>query len=185
MTLIELMVGIAIMGVLLAVGVPSFQSFIASNRVTGSSNDFVSSLALARSEAIKRGSRVTMCKSANATSCTTAGNWAQGWIIFTDTVRSSTDATVDSGETILSSVLATSGNIVMAGTGGVANFISFAADGQAKQMNGSSQAGLLRVCSTSSALSDARRAREIEITASGRVATTTASSIAVTCPAPT
>jgi len=182
-TLIELMVGVAIMAILLMVGVPSFQSAVASSRLSTSTNDVVSALALARTEAIRRGTRVTVCKSANATGCTTAGNWAQGWIIFIDTTRSSADAAVDSGEVILSSHAAAPGNIVMAGSSGVPDFVSFASDGQAKLMNGASQAGTLRVCSTAAALADARRARDIAITASGRVSTTTPASVAATCPA--
>ena len=182
-TLIELMVGVAIMGILLMVGVPSFQSAVASSRLTTSTNDVVSALALARTEAIRRGARVTVCKSANATGCTTAGNWAQGWIIFIDTTRSAGDAAVDAGEVILASNAAASGNIVMAGSAGVTNFVSFASDGQARLMNGASQAGTLRVCSTATALADTRRARDIAITASGRVSTTTPASVAATCPA--
>ena len=182
-TLIELLVGVAIMAILLMVGVPSFQSAVASSRLTTSTNDLVSAMALARTEAIRRGTRVTVCKSANTAQCTTAGNWAQGWIIFVDTTRGSADASVDSGEAILSSNAATSRNIVMVGTVGVPNFVSFASDGQAKLMNGSSQAGVLRVCSTATALSDVRRARDIAITASGRVTTTTPNSVAATCPA--
>lgn len=182
-TLIELMVGVAIMAVLLMVGVPSFQSAVASSRLTTSTNDVVSALALARTEAIRRGTRVTVCKSANATACVTSGNWSQGWIIFIDTTRSTANATVDSGEVILASQAATTGNIVMVGSTGVPNFVSFASDGQAKLMNGTSQAGTLRVCSTAPALSDARRARDIAITASGRVTTTTPASVAATCPA--
>jgi type IV fimbrial biogenesis protein FimT len=181
--LIELMIGVAIMAVLLMMGVPSFQSAVASGRLTTSTNDVVSALALARTEAIRRGTRVTVCKSANATACTTAGDWAQGWIIFIDTTRSAGDAAVDGGEAIVASNAAASGNIVMVGSAGVANFVSFASDGQAKTMNGASQAGTLRVCSTAPALSDARRARDIAITASGRVSTTTPASVAATCPA--
>lgn len=177
------MVGVAVMAVILMVGVPSFQSAVASSRLTTSTNDMVSALAAARTEAIRRGTRVTLCKSANATQCTTAGNWAQGWIIFVDTTRSATDAAVDSGETILASHSAASGNIVMVGSSGVPNFVSFAADGQAKLMNGASQSGVLRVCSTAAALADVRRARDIEISASGRVVTTTPNTVAATCPA--
>lgn len=177
------MVGVAIMAILLMVGVPSFQSAVASNRLTSSTNDVVSALALARTEAIRRGTRVTICKSANATACTTAGNWTQGWIIFTDTTRSAANAAVDAGEVILASQAATTGNIVMVGSSGVPNFVSFASDGQAKLMNGASQAGTLRVCSTAPSLSNARRARDIAITASGRVTTTTPASVAATCPA--
>jgi type IV fimbrial biogenesis protein FimT len=176
------MVGVAIMAILLMVGVPSFQSAVASNRLTSSTNDVVGALALARTEAIRRGTRVTMCKSANATACTTSGNWNQGWIIFTDPTRSSANATVDTGEVILASQAISTGNILMVGSAGVSSFVSFASDGQAKLMNGASQAGTLRVCSTAPSLSDARRARDIAINASGRVTTTTPASVPASCP---
>lgn len=183
-TLIELLVGVVVMGILLAVGVPSFQSAIASNRLTGGTNDVVSALALARSEAIRRGTRVTLCKSANATQCVTSGNWSQGWIVFIDTTRTAANAQVDTGETILASGEATTASLVVAGSANVANFVSYAADGQAKLMNGAAQSGTLRVCSTSASLGDARRARDIAISAPGRVVTTTPASVNSTCPAP-
>ncbi|MCW5654106.1 GspH/FimT family pseudopilin [Hydrogenophaga sp.] len=181
-TLIELMVGVAIMAIILAFGVPSFQSAIASNRLTGTTNDLVSAMALARTEAIRRGTRVTLCKSANATQCTNAGQWTQGWIVFVDTTRSSTDASVDTGETILASQAASPPNIALKGTADVANFISFGADGRPKLMNGAAQSGFLQVCSTVGALADSRRARDVEITAAGRVITHTPSSVSASCP---
>lgn len=84
-TLIELMITIAIAGILLAIGVPSMRDMIHQNRLTGHVNEFVAANLLARSEAIKRGSQVTLCRSANAESsntCSTgAGNWSSGWLV--------------------------------------------------------------------------------------------------------
>ncbi len=181
-TLIELMVGIVITGVLLAIGVPSFQSTIASSRVTTSNNDFVSAMALARSEAIRRGARITVCKSTNGTACVTAGNWAQGWIVFVDTTRSTTDAAVDTGEVIVSRSQASSAGIVIAGEAAVANFISFSADGTARNMAGAAQQGRIRVCNTSPALDNARRARDITLAGTGRLTTATPAAVAANCP---
>jgi len=83
-TLIELLVTVAMMAIVLALGVPSFTELIKNNRLTTATNELVTALNLARSEAIKRGVRVTVCKSADGSSCTTSGDWAQGWIVFTD-----------------------------------------------------------------------------------------------------
>ncbi len=83
-TLIELMVTVSMAAILLAVGVPNFSAMINDNRMATTTNKLVSALNLARSEAIKRGLRVTLCKSADGSSCTTSGNWEQGWIVFTD-----------------------------------------------------------------------------------------------------
>jgi type IV fimbrial biogenesis protein FimT len=60
-TLIELMVTVAVLVILLAVGVPSFSTLMANSRVTTAVNSFIADLQLARSEAIKRGEQVRLC----------------------------------------------------------------------------------------------------------------------------
>lgn len=184
-TLIELMVAVAVFAVLLGIAVPSFQSLSASNQVTSQTNDFVSALNLARSEAIRRGSRVTVCKSSDGASCVTANHWEQGWIVFVDTTRSGTDAAVDVGETVLAVQQGAGGNVVLRGSADVVNFVSFAPDGRPKLMLGAAQSGVILSCSTSGALGNDRRARSINISATGRLSTTTPSGIASTCPTPT
>ena len=84
-TLIELMVTIAIVGIMSSIAIPSFQNFIRQTRTTAQTNDFISALNYARSESIKQGRTVTLCKSADLATCVAAGNWAQGWILFIDT----------------------------------------------------------------------------------------------------
>jgi type IV fimbrial biogenesis protein FimT len=97
-TLIELVVTVAIAAILLTTGVPAFRELTADNRITTQANMFVASLNLARTEAIKRNSRVRVCKSANGTSCTSTGEWQQGWVVFSDLDN---DGTVDTdGDTI-------------------------------------------------------------------------------------
>ncbi|MES2424232.1 MAG: GspH/FimT family pseudopilin [Pseudomonadota bacterium] len=81
-TLIELLVTVAVMAVLLSIAVPSFTGTIVSTRLTSYANAFVSSIQLARSEAIKRNGAVTMCRSANGATCATSGGWQQGWVIL-------------------------------------------------------------------------------------------------------
>lgn len=87
-TLLELMVAITVLGVLVAVGVPSFNRMIRDHRVTGQTNDVVTALAIARSEASKRGMNVSICAAtdANRDECGASNNdnWEFGWIIFTD-----------------------------------------------------------------------------------------------------
>lgn len=84
LTLLELIVGIAVLGILLAVGVPSFQSTVDSNRLAAQTNSLVTALNLARSEAVKRGQPVSVCASTNQTTCSGATAWTTGWIAFTD-----------------------------------------------------------------------------------------------------
>lgn len=98
-TLIELMITIPIAAILLAVAVPNLRDFLVRAALSSQSIDFMSDLALARSEAAKRGSRVTVCISANGTTCSSPGtDWAGGRIVFVD---APVYGTVDGGDTIL------------------------------------------------------------------------------------
>lgn len=92
-TLIELLVVMTISAILLAVGVPMFNSTIASMRASEAANSLVASLELARVEAIRRGIPVTLCRvpSAAATACDAAASgtfaaddWAVGWVVWAD-----------------------------------------------------------------------------------------------------
>lgn len=80
-TLIEAMVTIAVAVILMAVAVPSFSNATLRSQLRSSASDVASSAFLARSEAIKRNSVVTMCMSADGANCTTSGGWQQGWIV--------------------------------------------------------------------------------------------------------
>lgn len=82
-TLIELMVTIAVLAILLAVAIPSYQTFVMNSRMASQTNDLITALSLARSEAVKRAANVTVCASSNSTTAipTCTGGWAQGWIV--------------------------------------------------------------------------------------------------------
>ncbi|MET0536076.1 MAG: GspH/FimT family pseudopilin [Steroidobacter sp.] len=80
-TIIELMITVSVASILLAIAIPSFNQMMVSSRLVAQSNDVVSGLSLARSEAIKRNATVTVCRSTDGTSCATStGNWLT-WIV--------------------------------------------------------------------------------------------------------
>lgn len=81
-TLIEFMVVLTIMAVLLGIGVPSFRNIALNSKLSSYTNDFVASASQARSEAFKRNATVSLCASANGTSCSNSTRWEQGWIIL-------------------------------------------------------------------------------------------------------
>ena len=86
-TLIELMFAIAVVAVLITIAVPNFRSFTANNRVASTESDLVSALALARSEAVKLGTPVSVCASADGATCSgDPSGWAGGWIVFVNPV---------------------------------------------------------------------------------------------------
>lgn len=72
-TLLELMVVLAIMGVLAMWGIPSFEQMIANNRLVTNANNLVYSFQLARSEAITRARPVEVVAD--------AAGWSAGWVV--------------------------------------------------------------------------------------------------------
>lgn len=107
-TLIELLVVMTISAILLAIAVPTFQSSIASMRATEAANSLVASLELARSEAMRRGLNVTVCRVGDSTAATPAcsvtavgaygaSDWANGWMAFVDG-PGGTRGTIEAGE---------------------------------------------------------------------------------------
>lgn len=80
-TLVELMVVIAIVAILLTLGVPAMNQFIASSRVVTASNDMVYIVTLGRSEAVKRRSDNVVLAKKGAGS---ADDWSGGAVLFLD-----------------------------------------------------------------------------------------------------
>ncbi len=101
-TLTELLIVLAMAAILVAIAVPSYGFLVTSGRLASATNDMLLALHLARSEAIKRGTRVTVCKTSNpdasAPDCDSSAKWEQGWLVFVD--RGVT-GTIDPDDTVL------------------------------------------------------------------------------------
>ena len=143
-TILELMVIVAIIGVLATVAVPSFQQTIMNNRLATQVNDFVSSLQLARSESVKRGTETRVCKSADGAACAAGGGWHQGWLVWIDfngdgvptaVVDANGDGAADETE-ILGVGVALKGSNTLVGDANVADEIRFNSRGFATGFNG-------------------------------------------------
>jgi type IV fimbrial biogenesis protein FimT len=99
-TLIELLATISVMAILGALAAPSFHNLTLNSERTSTVNSFFHALFLARSEAIKRGQVVTVCKSADGSTCLKDGEWTSGWMVFVNTDRDDLPVR-DEGEPIL------------------------------------------------------------------------------------
>jgi len=75
-TIIELLTAIVIVGILIMIAVPSFNDLILSSRIKGAASDMYGALALARSEALKRNTNVTVGP------LTAGGLWSDGWQVM-------------------------------------------------------------------------------------------------------
>jgi type IV fimbrial biogenesis protein FimT len=131
-TLIELMTAIMVLGILLAMAIPSFRDMSRSNRVAATQNDLLTALAFARSEAIRQSTNVSVCAAsdATATACvavaTATTAWQDnGWIVFTDADIAGAVNTA-SGDTILQRFAAPQGDTRVNGS---ASFIRYTPTG--------------------------------------------------------
>jgi type IV fimbrial biogenesis protein FimT len=82
-TLIEMMVVVTILAILMMIATPSLRDAMLNARMTAMVNDTMADLNVARSEAVKRNSTVTLCASTDGATCS-GTNWAQGWIVFAE-----------------------------------------------------------------------------------------------------
>jgi len=191
-TLIELMITLAIVAILLTVGVPSLTTFMQGNRLIAASNELITDLHVARSEAIKLNKRVTICESINGTSCTNpgTGDWRKGWIVFVDanddrvgtgvscSANTDTDCLLRVHDVIDEQSLSVSGKYDSTAT--PINWFTFSARGLPKSA-GAAQSGIFSVCSFDS--SDAViNSRAVVLSLSGRVRVSDNTAV-VSCPA--
>ncbi len=161
-TLIELIITLSIAAILVTMAVPSFSTIIKDNRQITQANDVITTLTFARSEAIKRGARVVVCKSSNGASCVTSGGWDQGWITFVD---ANNDAAVTLGEELLRVHGSLATGTTLKGDANVSNYISYVARGNSQLITGAIQPGILVECDDRGF---GAKAQAITISATGR-----------------
>ncbi len=88
-TLIELMVTVAVIGILAVVAVPAMTALINGNRLAGTTGELTSSLQIARSEAVRRNARVTICGTTDGVNC--GADWSRWMVRGQDNVTGTTD----------------------------------------------------------------------------------------------
>ena len=91
-SLIELMYAVVIGGIIMAVGFPLFSGFIKNSRLTTQTDDVLTSLHVARNEAVNRGHNIRILTLSGGT------DWASGWQIRLDV---DDDGTTDAEDTVL------------------------------------------------------------------------------------
>lgn len=167
-TLIELMVTVSIAAIMMTIAAPSMRDFVRSNQLRTSANDLSALLLLARSESIKRGWPVTLCKSADITAaapaCSQAATWNQGWLVFVD---HDMDGTLDlaangsfPADVALRVGTPASGDIAIGGGTNFAQYVSFRSSGFPLG-SGGAEAGSFTFCL-------ATQSRTLDVSKTGR-----------------
>lgn len=121
-TLIEMMMVVAILGVVLALAAPNLSEFFVRNRLDTATNEFMTALNFARSEAIRRGVPVSIRRVSGTTR-----EWTQGWEIFVDPNR---NGVRDAGDELLREGTPLAAPLTMRSSQAVATFVPFLSDGR-------------------------------------------------------
>ena len=159
-SLIETLVVIALLAIFAVFAIPMFSDLTQNNRMRAQVSNLVGQFAQARTEAMRRGFRVTMCP---GTESGCSGNqWENGLIAFVDI---DADGVRDSGEEIILVGAALTGNNTMR-SDQFSTFISFRYDGASTAVDGSANPGSFVVCD-SRGFGD--HARALNILATGRI----------------
>ena len=151
LSLIELMITLAVLAVVVSIAVPNFNTMIANNRTLSLGEDMATALSFARTEAVKRGARVSLCGSTDGTACD--GSFANSWLVVVDSATSD-DAAAVTVDTVLRQWQAPGANEAVAVTqgGNAVTFIRFTRKG----MLGRSASGTVTINANASGCSTAR-----------------------------
>lgn len=183
-TLLELLVMLAVVSIIISVGLPQMSIFFKGNRMVTNTNDLIAGLHIARSEAIKRNRRVSICKSSNADEAAPecaagAGGWEDGWFVFEEDANAGNvvgtyDSATDGAILRVNAGAEGSNVTITTDDANIQDFVSFTSRGAPKLSNGSSQSGVFRVCDDRGLENAAGGvvARGVLLGASGRVRTT-------------
>lgn len=132
-SLTELTTTLAIAGILAATAAPAMQDLVHEQRLVTHVNQLLGDLHLARSESIKRGGPVVLCKSGDGVACSTTTNWQNGWLVFVD---SDDDSTVDVNEPVIRVQQALSAGVTLrfgAFGPGTGRYVTYLSTGLAEQ----------------------------------------------------
>ena len=171
-TLYELLITIAIIGVLAAIAIPNMSEFVLNSRMTSTANALQSSFYLARTEAARGKTNVTICGSANpmADTADCDGALSDGWIIFID--ENGDIARAGANETVLKRISPVPEGLSVTSNAG-ASYFSYASTGLGRgDVNGASLSAAIFCDSRGNevAVGGNSAARVVVITPIGRAA---------------
>jgi len=145
-TLLEALLALAVVALLLLMAGPPMAEVRTRMQMQALAQDLLASLLWARSEALQRQLRVTVCASADASVCDPEGRWERGWLVFEDR---QVNGRRDPEEPVLQQVQGPVPGFRLRGNALVASQVSYTPLGRSQQPSGAFQAGTLRLCAPS------------------------------------
>ncbi len=142
-TLLEALVVMAVLGILLTLAVPAVSALRQQHQMQAQAEGLLDSLLLARSEALRRQQRVTVCVRGTDAVCDLTGGWQQGWLVFEDL---NNNALHDPGEGLIEVHPALPSTLRLVGKTTVNGYMSYSPEGRSVTRNGAFLAGTLSLC---------------------------------------
>ena len=140
-TLVELLITLAIIGLISGIALPQFNNMIKNNTLVTNTNVFVALLNYARTEAVTRESNIVLCATNDSTvaipNCN-SNNWESGWVLFSDI--GNTPNNFDNNDILLKRSPSTATGITIRSTFANVGSLTFAKNGFA------SSAGTISFC---------------------------------------
>jgi type IV fimbrial biogenesis protein FimT len=143
LTLLEVGVVLALAVIVTMLALPTWRHWLAKQELANRAQALSTALERARTEAIKRGYRVNLCKSADAATCADEGDWSQGWILHVD---ASAEGRPEPGEPPIAYDPPIARPIRVDGNGPVDDYVSFTPLGEPRRLSGALQMGTFTVC---------------------------------------
>ena len=148
-SLVELLVVMAVAVAVSLMVVPSFHAMFHRLQVRTAVDEWVSWMAMARSEAIKRRhGRVVICIASSQVRCDEQGDWQNGWLMFHDL---NGNARLDAEDTVIRYGAARTPRLRAWGNTHVRRYVSYVSSGRTLLVSGALQVGTWSFCHRDSA----------------------------------
>ena len=145
-TLLEALVVLAVVGVLVALAAPSVSGMRARHQLQAQAEGLLDSLVLARSEALRRQQRVTLCPRTRDNACDATAPWQNGWLVFVD---GNDNAQREPDEPLIEVHGDVPVTVRMGVTSTVKGYFSYGSEGRSQSTGGAFMAGTWRFCQAS------------------------------------
>jgi len=142
-TLVEMAVALAIAALLAVAALPSFHDWIGAYQLANHARHLAETMTRARTEAVRRGHRVNLCKALDRGQCADNGSWDAGFVVFVD---SNHNGRIDGDEAVLEVNAGAPHGITVTANRPVDDYVSYTNLGQARMLNGALQMGTFVVC---------------------------------------
>lgn len=142
-TLLELLTATVLLGALLVTAPAAYGDWMSAQQLANHTRYLADTLHVARSEAIKHGYRVNVCKSRDGRQCDARAAWQSGWIMFVDENR---DGEVEGEEQVIRREGHAPEGITITANHPVADYVSYTSLGHARLLSGALQMGTFVVC---------------------------------------